>query len=224
MTYERTNPTIFDRLRRSKTAQAAVLLAGLALAGCASANTTGSTPSGKAKPAATSTRTPGAKPVAATSSPAPAESAPAVHAAQRQDWCKATSTTIEVAFVDTNAPRECEVMPPSSTAGYTLIRWTLNADGVKGFFVDASVINAPFDQFTGAAKPTSGSGTKYVVIPDSSTMYVRIPGNSNETGELQVRTGYGGSIPLESQTSLPASASIFDVFGGSPITALYPGV
>lgn len=222
MTYEKTNPTMFDRLRRSKTARVALLLAGLALTGCASANTTNGTPGGKAKTAASASRTPGGQPVAATSSPAPAETAPPVSATSRQGWCKAASTTMELAFVDANAPNECEVMPTSSTPGDVLIKWTLNAAGVQGFLVEASIINSPFDQYTSAAKPESGSGTEYVIVPNSTQMYVKVPGNPNETGELEVLSGYGGAIPLGVQNSMAAAAGIFDVFGSTPIDELYP--
>lgn len=113
-------------------------------------------------------------------------------------------------------------MPVSATPGDVLIRWTLNAAGVQGFSVDASVLNAPFKQFTSAAKPTQGGGTEYVIIPNSSQMYVEIPGNPNETGELEVLTGYGGAMPLGLSVSLAESAGVFAVFGSTPNSTLYP--
>jgi hypothetical protein len=113
-------------------------------------------------------------------------------------------------------------MPVSSTPGDVLIKWTLDAAGVQGFSVEASVLNAPFRQFTGAAKPTSGSGTEYVIIPNSSIMYVEVPGNPQETGELEVLTGENGAIPLGIQNSLASAAGLFAVFGSTPNANLYP--
>ncbi len=191
MAHEKNNPTMFDRLRRSNTARAALLLAGLAVAGCASTKTSNETRGAVAS------------------------------VASRQDWCKATSTIIGRAFGDGNAASECEVMPQSSTPGTDLINWTLNAAGVEGFSVSVSVMNIPFKQFIGHAKPVSGYGTEYVEIPNSTEMYVKMA-NSKQTGVLDVLSGQGGEIPSGAQASMGKSAGIFDVFGSLPIASLYP--
>lgn len=113
-------------------------------------------------------------------------------------------------------------MPASATPGDVLIKFTLNTAGAENYPVELSVINSPFAQFTGAAKPTSGGGTEYVVIPNSTIMYVEVPGNPNETGELEVLTGEGGTTPLGVQNMIPQAAGAFAVFGSESIGQLYP--
>jgi len=220
MTHERTNQ-MPDRLRRSKTARAAVLLAGLAVAGCASSNAAGNTvDSGKANVAVTSTPTPGTRPAEAATSTAPL---PETGTVSRANWCKAASVIVATAFEDPHAASECEVLPPSSTPGDILVRWTLNSFGVTGYLVEASVLDFPFNQVTSGAKPTTTrSGTEVVVVPNSTLMYVNMPANSNETGELEVLSGEGGITPLNIQDIMKDAADVFDVFDNTSNASLYP--
>lgn len=221
------NQSTFNRLRKSRRARTALLAAGLALvAGCSAAKATGSSASaGKGKAPATASRTPGAKPSSATTAPSTAPStAPPIRTspASRANWCKDTATVIEEAFVDPNAAQECEVMPTSATPGDVLIKYTLNTAGATNYSVELSVINAPFSQFTSAAKPKNGSGTEYVVLPGSQMMYVEVPGNPKVTGELELLSGDGGTDPLGYQNMVPQAAGAFAVFGSQSIGQLYP--
>lgn len=214
--------TMFDRLRRSRTAKIALLSAGLALTGCAASNSSPGKTS-KTPVTAVGTRTPGTTaPSTATSAPSTGQTAPATGQTTRADWCSATSTIIAEAFVDPNAGSECEVMPASATPGDVLIKYTLNTAGASGYSVELSVINSPFDQFTAAAKPKSGGGTRYVELPNGETMYVAVPGDPSVTGELELLTGSGGTDPLGFQNMVPQAAGAFAVFGSTPIAQLYP--
>jgi hypothetical protein len=217
------NQSTFNRLRKSRRAQTALLAAGLALvAGCSAAKATGSSGGGKSKAVAVGARTPGTTPATASST-APSTAPPIrTSPASRADWCKNTATIIEEAFVDPNAPQECEVMPTSATPGDVLIKYTLNTAGATDYSVELSVLNTPFKQFTGAAKPTSGSGTEFVVIPNSTMMYVEVPGNPQVTGELELLSGEGGTDPLGYQNMIPQAAGAFAVFGSESISQLYP--
>jgi hypothetical protein len=223
MTEKYNQQSTFNRLRHGRKAKAAALLAGVTglavLAGCASSSAPSG--SGKAKAVAVGSRNPDTGPLATQNAPSTAP-APETGATSRANWCKAASAIIENAFVDPNAPTECEVLPPSSTPGFLLIRWTLNSAGVTGYSVDASVNNYPFSEITsGTAKPiTTSSGAEVIVVPNSADMYVKMPGN--RTGELKVLSGEGGATPLGAQNSLMEAAGIFAVFGDTSIPNLYP--
>jgi hypothetical protein len=129
---------------------------------------------------------------------------------------------IEEAFANPVTAQDCEVMPTSATPGDVLIKYTINVDGVQNLDVQFSVFNSPFKFFTGKIKPTSGYGTEYVQVPNSTMMYVEDPGNQNVTGEVNVLSGDGGEFPVGLQNMIPMTAGAFAVFGTQTIKQLYP--
>lgn len=214
----------YDWLRHGKIPRVAAGLLITALAGCASSSA-GTSPgqAGKASKVgatAAGARTPGISPSPVAATSAPAETAPAT---ARAGWCQAASAAIETAFAAPPDTAECKVLPPSATPGDVLIRWTLDSAGVTGYFVEVSVMDMPYDQFTQGVKSTkTSSGARYVIQPGTDKMYATIPGEPGETGVMEVLTGQGGATPLGAQASLAGSIAAFNVFGGLTNASLYP--